>query len=56
MASCFHYYLSHVVIRHTDQPAEVYTNVEFKIISHQVDDYISPSGKKCVYRNCFHAL
>ncbi|ENU26342.1 DUF6670 family protein [Acinetobacter modestus] len=33
-------------VRHTDQPAEVYTNVEFKIISHQVDDYVSPNGKK----------
>ncbi|ENW04163.1 DUF6670 family protein [Acinetobacter beijerinckii] len=33
-------------VRHTDQAAEVYTNVEFKVISHQIDDYVSPSGKK----------
>ncbi|RZF55909.1 hypothetical protein EXE30_03630 [Acinetobacter halotolerans] len=33
-------------IRHTDKPAEIYTNVEFKVIAHQIDDYISPSGKK----------
>lgn len=33
-------------VRHTDKPAEVYTNVEFKVITHQVDDYVSPSGKK----------
>ncbi|EPG38438.1 hypothetical protein F907_01019 [Acinetobacter colistiniresistens] len=33
-------------VRHTDQPAEIYTKVEFKVIAHQVDDYVSPSGKK----------
>lgn len=33
-------------VRHTDKAAEIYTNVEFKVIAHQVDDYVSPSGKK----------
>lgn len=33
-------------IRHLDQPAEIYTDVSFDIISHQVDDYISPTGQK----------
>ncbi|ENW15530.1 hypothetical protein L313_0058 [Acinetobacter haemolyticus CIP 64.3 = MTCC 9819] len=33
-------------VRHTDRPAEIYTHVEFRVISHQVDDYVSPSGKK----------
>lgn len=33
-------------IRYLDRPAEVYTDVSFDIISHQVDDYISPTGQK----------
>lgn len=33
-------------IRYLDQPAEIYTDVSFDIISHQVDDYISPTGEK----------
>ncbi|ADI90062.1 DUF6670 family protein [Acinetobacter oleivorans] len=33
-------------IRSLDRPAEVYTDVSFDIISHQVDDYISPTGQK----------
>jgi len=33
-------------IRHTDKPAEIYTEVEFNVISHQIEDYVSPSGKK----------
>ena len=33
-------------IRHTDQAAEVYTQVEFRVISHDVDDYIAPDGHK----------
>lgn len=32
-------------IRHLDQPAEIYTDVSFDIISHQVDDFVSPSGQ-----------
>ncbi|MBJ9441029.1 hypothetical protein I5555_01025 [Acinetobacter baumannii] len=33
-------------IRHLEQPAEIYTDVSFDIISHQVDDFVSPSGQK----------
>ena len=33
-------------IRHLDQPAEIYTDVSFDIISHQIDDFVSPSGQK----------
>lgn len=33
-------------IRHLDQPAKIYTDVSFDIISHQVDDFVSPSGQK----------
>lgn len=33
-------------IRHLDQPAEIYTDVSFDIISYQIDDFISPTGKK----------
>lgn len=33
-------------IRHTDRPAEVYTQVEFKVIAHDVDDYVAPDGHK----------
>lgn len=32
-------------VRHTDKPAEVYTDVEFKVITHQPDRHVSPSGK-----------
>lgn len=41
-------------IRHLDRPAEIYTDVSFDIISHQVDDFISPTGKKCNFQNIFH--
>ena len=40
-------------IRHLDQPAEIYTDVSFDIISHQVDDFVSPSGQKCDFQNIF---
>ncbi|WP_445403499.1 DUF6670 family protein [Acinetobacter vivianii] len=33
-------------VRHTDRPAEIYTNVEFKVISNQPNAHVSPSGKK----------
>lgn len=33
-------------VRHTDQPAEVYTNVEFKVMRYQPQAQVSPSGKK----------
>lgn len=33
-------------IRYLDRPAEVYTDVNFDIIFHQVDEYVSPSGQK----------
>jgi hypothetical protein len=33
-------------IRHTDQSAEIYTQVEFKVISHDIDDYVAPDGHK----------
>lgn len=33
-------------IHHKDQPAEIYTQVEFKIISYDVDDYTAPDGHK----------
>lgn len=33
-------------IRHLDRPAEIYTDVSFDIISYQIDDFISLTGKK----------
>lgn len=33
-------------VRYTDQPAEIYTQVEFKVIAYQVDDYIALDGHK----------
>jgi len=33
-------------IRHLDRPPEIYTDVSFDIISYQIDDFISPTGKK----------
>ncbi|QNW95815.1 hypothetical protein IC800_06090 [Acinetobacter seifertii] len=33
-------------IRHLDRPPEIYTDVSFDIFSYQIDDFISPTGKK----------
>ncbi len=32
-------------VRHTDRPAEIYTNVEFKVTRYQPEPHVSPSGK-----------
>ena len=33
-------------VRHTDRPAEVYTDVQFQVIDYQTSAHISPHGKK----------